>query len=314
VAGILLVQAQSEADAARAALEELQGREARLRNEVEAQKARREALRLRLELKTDETKQLADATAQVESAEARLEQANVAVEAADLRLKRMEVRAPAAGRVLALVARPGMRVTGMSANSMQDSSTVVTLYDPALLQVRADVRLEDVHRVRPGQQVRIESAAAPGGPLEGEVLMATSQADIQKNTLQVKVSVKEPPPSLRPDMLVQVTFLAPPPPKAKDAASQPLRLLVPRHLVESSEGGSHVWVADRAAGVARRRAVTLGLSGGDLVEVVEGLAVGDRLIVSGRDGLRDGERITVTGEEAAGAGQQLPRGGPKGKN
>ena len=48
---------------------------------------------------------------------------------------------------------------------------VENLYDPQMLQVRADVRLEDVPRVQSGQSVRIETASARG-PIDGEVLSA----------------------------------------------------------------------------------------------------------------------------------------------
>jgi RND family efflux transporter MFP subunit len=304
-------EAENELKAATASVDALKAREPRLRREVEAQRDRRNAMRQRLELKTEETRQLAEAGASVEAAEARVELARVTADSARLRLGRMIVRAPVSGRVLAVVARPGARLMGLTPGSLHDSSTVVSLYDPARLQVRADVRLEDVPRVRPGQPVLVETPAAPGGPLEGEVLFATSQADIQKNTLQVKVAIKDPPPTLRPDMLVQVTFLAPASPQNTDAGSEPLRLLVPRQLVEFGDGSTRVWVAEQAAGVARQKPVKLGQAGGDLVEVVEGLNAGDRLIVSGREGLRDGQRITVTGEEVpAGARpNRMPRGG-----
>ena len=117
------------------------------------------------------------------------------------------------------------------------------------------------------------------------------------------MAIKAPPSTLRPDMLVQVTFLAPPTPKSADPKSEPLRLLVPRQLVESGDGGARIWVADQAAGVARLKTVTLGLAGdADLVEVVEGLTAADKLIAGGRDGLREGQRITVTGEETGGSG------------
>jgi HlyD family secretion protein len=227
-----------------------------------------------------------------------VEQAQTIVDAAKLRLERMVVKAPSSGRVLALVARPGMRVMGLTPGALQDSSTVVSLYDPAKLQVRADVRLEDVPRVQLSQKVKIETPAAPGGPLDGEVLLPTSIADIQKNTLQVKVAIKDPPPTIRPEMLVQVTFLAPPAPKTKDAPTEVLRLLVPRQLIETGDGGAQVWVADQAAGVARRKTVKLGMPAGDLIEVLEGLTATDRLISGGRDGLTDGTRIRITGEEA----------------
>jgi multidrug efflux pump subunit AcrA (membrane-fusion protein) len=157
-----------------------------------------------------------------------------------------------------------------------------------------DVRLEDVGKVRPGQKARIETAALPGVALDGEVLMATSQADIQKNTLAVKVAINAPPAGLRPDMLCQVTFLSPPRPAGgAPKGADTLRLLVPRQLVES--GG--VWVVDQLAGVARLRAVETGLTSGELVEVVSGLSPQDKLIVGGREGLRDGMRVRVAGED-----------------
>jgi HlyD family secretion protein len=294
-----LRQAESELETAKASAEELKAREPRSKNEADALSHKRDALRKRLELKTDETRALAESEAGVQLMHSKLDKAKVAVEAARLRLDRMTVRAPRSGRVLALVARPGMRLMGLAQGSYQESSTIVTLYDPASLQVRADVRFEKVPQVRTGQPARIESPAAPGGALEGEVLFATAISDIQKNTLQVKVAIKSPPPTLKPDMLVQVTFLAPP--NAGEIASPAAtpRFLVPRSRVETADGGSYVWLADQAAGVARRRAVKLGSLAGDLVTVVEGLIASDKAIVSGRDGIRDGQRIRVTGEDAS---------------
>jgi RND family efflux transporter MFP subunit len=318
VAGSSLDKARSEVDAAEAAVEELQARQKRLPAEVAALKDKRDALSLKLKLKTDEVRQLGEAEAAVQTAEARLMQARTLRDVARLRLERTVIRAPISGRVLALVARPGTRLMGLAPGGMQESSTVVTLYDPARLQVRVDVRLEDVARVLPGQKVKIETAAVPGRSLDGEVLAATSQADIQKNTLSVKVAVKEPPSTLKADMLCQVTFLALPRPAgpAKKGA-EPYRLLVPRQLVESSSEGSRVWAADLLSGRARLRRVELGLTAGELVEVVSGVDSTDRLIVGGRDGLKDGDRVRVVGEDetlgihkaAGGGGGKAPPGG-----
>jgi RND family efflux transporter MFP subunit len=300
VADISVVRSQNEVDLLEFSVEELKAHLARAEKHVEALQEKCGALRLRLELKTEERRQHADAEAQVEAAEARVRQARVALDASSLRLERTAVKAPAAGRVLYLQARPGARVMGTSAVGGMDATTVVGLYDPARLQVRADVRLEDVPRVRPGQRVRIETPAAPGGPVHGEVLFPTSQADVQKNTLQVKVAIDNPPATLRPDMLVQVTFLAAASSHAAKDQSPLLRLLVPRPLVENAGDKPFVWVADQAAGVARRRVVKLGQGATDgLVEVLEGLNATDKIIASGRDGLSDGGRITVTGEEPA---------------
>ena len=186
----------------------------------------------------------------------------------------------------------------MSRNALHDASTVVTLYDPQVLQVRADVRLEDVPLVTPGQPVVIETPSSPE-TIRGEVLYATSSASVQKNTLEVKVALHDPPPTIRPEMLVAATFLAPDQQGQSAEETERERLLVPRELVESADGASSVWVAD-PDGVARRQPVRLGRAGtAELVEVLDGLAPTDRLIAGGRNGLADGDRITITGEDAS---------------
>lgn len=307
---INIARAKSELEATSSAVEELLSRQKRLPVEIAAFKDKRDALQLKLQLKTEEVRQAAEAEALMQTAKARLKQAQAARDAARLRLERMEIKAPASGRVLALVARPGMRLNGLNPGSLHDSSTVVTLFEPTKLQVRVDVRLDDVGKVLTGQKVKIETAAVPGRSLDGEVLMATSQADIQKNTLSIKVAVVDPPSTLKPDMLCQVTFLAPPQAANPTKEGDTFRLLMPKQLVVSSGDGNSVWVADRLSGTARLRRIELGVNAGDLVEVVSGLSSSDKLIVGGRDGLKDGDRITVAGEDES-MGLTLSSGRPK---
>lgn len=298
IATRIVQMAQSEFDGATAALQELKERGPTLEIQQKAWQRKCDALHRRLTMKTDEARALAEAKAQVESSMARVEQAELAVESAKLRLERMTIRAPITGRVLALHSRPGQRLMGMNAASERDASAVVSLYDPAQLQVRADVRLEDVPQVQMGQPVQIKTASSPQ-PLIGKVLAVTSQADIGKNTLQVKVSIDRPPAVIKPDMIAQVTFLAPEVPgQGTDGEGDPLRMLVPRELVERTDEGAVVWVTDPATNVARRRVVQLGQAGtSQLVEVAQGLSPLDKLIVSGREGISDGARVRVTGED-----------------
>lgn len=307
-------QARSDLETAAATVRELKTRSEKLQSEIAALAARRRTLQRQLELLIDERRDAEEGEANVQAAEALVRQARNAVDTAKLRLERMTVRAPQDGRVLRLVARPGRRVSGLSPYSLEESSTIVTLYDPKMLQLRTDVPLDQVPRVRPGQPVKIETEAVPGG-LEGEVLFKTAFTDLQKNTLDVKVAIKDPPADLRPDMLTRCTYLAAPEPNADAKPAEQLRLLVPGPLVETREGGSRVWVADQAAGVARTRTVKVGqpTGMGDLVEVLEGLNEVDKLIVGGREGLKDGERITVTGEDTTLGVEVTAKRGPSKK-
>ena len=299
VAARQIQEAENATARSTAELDGLRSRSDTLPRRVEALRSRKDTLAKQLEFRIEEAKRLAAAEADLRAAEARRSQAKVALDVSRLRLSRMVVTSPMNGRVLAVLAGPGTYLSGQEAQSNPQGSAVVSLYDPASLQVRADVRLEDVPRVVPGQPVTVETAASPE-PLKGVVLSATSSANVQKNTLEVKVGLESPPPSVGPEMLVKATFLAPPTEdKPSEAEEKRERILVPRRLVEGEGAARTVWVA-AADGTARKRAVTLGEAGTDeLVEVTDGLRPTDRLISGGRESLGDGDRIEITGEDPA---------------
>ena len=195
--------------------------------------------------------------------EARVEQARVALAEAKLRLDRMTVRAPVDGRVYQLVAYPGSTLAGgMGPVPNADGSTVVTMYRPEMLQVRADVRFEDIPKVSLGQPVLVNNPAL-AEPIAGKVLFVSSEANIQKNTLEVKVALDEPAPVLKPEMLVDVTYLAPKAAAAAGETSEADAAVCAAAAGRSGmRAGAFVWVADQSAGVARKTAVTTGSVGG----------------------------------------------------
>ncbi len=298
IAGRVLREARSELSAMENAVAELEARLPTLEAQVAALERKRAALGQQLELMTEQKRVVSAAEGSLAAANARRDQAQLALDVTQLNLERMVIRAPISGRVLTVDARPGKALTGLDPLAVQNSSAVVSLYDPSSLQVRVDVRLEDVPQVRIGQPASIETAAL-GKSVEGEVLWVTTRADIQKNTLQVKVAITHPPEMITPEMLAQVTFLAAP--QATETAiseQEPLRLLIPRALVAGTDGTSSVWIVDPLSGAARRQTVQLGRAGTDeLVEVSQGLDPTAKLIVSGRESLSDGSRIRIVGED-----------------
>ncbi len=300
IAGRILREAQAELSSAESALAELESRKPTLELQLAALQRKQAALSKQLEQMTEQKRAVSEAEAMLAAAGARRDQAQLAVDVAQLNLERMVIRSPIAGRVLTVDARPGTRLAGMDPLSEQTSSAIASLYDPAMLQVRVDVRLEDVPQVLIGQPASIETAAL-GKPVEGEVLWVTTQADIQKNTLQVKVAIKQAPEVITPEMLAQVTFLAPPQPVESTGEEQErLRLLIPRALVVGGEPSASVWIADVVNGVAKRQPVQLGRAGTDqLVEIAQGLDPTTKLIVSGRESLSEGTRIRITGEDSS---------------
>jgi len=293
-------RARADYETAQAQLAEFRDRKFSLEKELSAVKQKRDAINLQLQLLIDETKEKDETLAMLDVAKAKLTQMSVAESEAELRLRRMTIRAPVAGRIYKLVAMPGARVGAglMTENRGHDASCVVTLYQPESLQIRVDVRFEDIPKVSLGQSVAISNPAMSES-IHGTVLFISSEADIQKNTLQVKVGIDNSPDFFKPEMLVDVTFLAPKQAESRDVSKQELKLLVFEELIFDEGGVPFVWVANQTKGVAERTEVKLGRRGNDgMVEITNGLDVGSRLISRGSEGLANGNRIKVIGESA----------------
>ncbi len=298
IAGTSIDIALGKSNAAKALVEELHDRFDSLSNERDALASRCTALKTQLELLSAETQARDEERAHIKAAKARINQAEVAVAEAKLRLERMTIVAPVDGRVFRLIAHPGASIgTGMTQMEGHDGSTVITMYRPKMLQVRVDTRFEDIPKVSLGQTVKIGNPALPT-PLQGTVLFISSEADIQKNTLQVKVAIPDPPEVFKPEMLVDVTFLAPNLPDNHEETGNTIRLYIPQQLIQSDATGPYVWIADQSQGMARKSRVTLGpTSANGLVEIMAGAKVSSRVISSSVEGLVDGTRIQVTDED-----------------
>ncbi len=280
-------RADAEVAAAEARLAQARDRHERLRRaeaaasaELLAQAAHDVAVR------SAETAVAAAARGQTEAA---FQAAQVERAAAALEADRCRIIAPTAGVVLRLAVVPGRHLSLDSA----ETALVAELFDPARVQVRADVPLADAGAVRPGQRVEITCELLPGRTLSGAVVGVAGLADATRNTLAVHIALSDPPPSLRPDMLARVIILG-------DAtAGQPrptvAGLAAPlTALREHSADHAVVWVVD-AEGRLRRRGVVLGGSERDgWVPVSEGLALGEPVVLGAVDGLREGRRAQAT--------------------
>jgi multidrug efflux pump subunit AcrA (membrane-fusion protein) len=96
----------------------------------------------------------------------------------------------------------------------------------------------------------------PDTTFRGEVLRVTHEADLQKNTLQVKVGVSDPSPLLRPEMLTRVKFLPGDPggEARSDQRDAPVTTtLVPSGAIRERGGARDVLVVRNRRGSGRCR-------------------------------------------------------------
>jgi len=77
-------------------------------------------------------------------------------------------------------------------------------------------------------------------------------------------------------------------------------LLIPRAAVVEEENSQHVFVVEDEKAV--KNTISTGFTRGDMIEVSEGLADDDRVIIMGQSGLKDGAAVKVVTIDAAAAG------------
>ncbi len=295
---IELIRVQKEYENQKAITEATRARQPIIAAQINALQAEVKAAREHLELRINLTKMLENAKASVAKMQATVAAAQAARDEAQLRLERMEIRAPVAGVVMNRLVEPGSKLM-LNSNEMQ-SAQVLRLYDPAHLQVRVDVPLVDAAKIGVGQPAEVVVDVLPERTFKGHVTRIVNEADIQKNTLQVKVAIEEPDPAIKPEMLARARFFANLDARADGQAQ---RLLIPESVIMQHAGGhTMVWVADQARNVAVPRTITLtGTATNGWVQVETGLQPGDRVIADAPDNLRDGNRIRVLGEVAGDA-------------
>jgi len=288
----------------------------RLRTKYQAQQAKLESTRLRhsvlaariarneadvlaaqehMRLRTEERRKLDSSKSAVMRAEAELSRAVAAREEARLRLQRMEIRSPVSGIVMRRLTEPGSKLVISVDNPT--SAYVLSLYDPSRIQLRVDVPLAEVAKVGVGQSVEVAVEVLPDKVFAGTVTRVMHEANIQKNTLEVKVAIADPAPELRPEMLARARFLS-----KSEAPTDRQRqgMFAPASVFRSGGGTVTTWVLkdyDGDRGVARMRTVTLGNRQTDgWVEVLEGLQPADRVITQSSSELKENKRVRVIGE------------------
>lgn len=288
------VVARKKLEAARATVESLEQRRPILEAEIDLARAELTAAERLAELRTPERLALESARAGVLRADAALAQAVAARDEAALRLERTEIRAPIAGLVQSRLKYPGSKV--MASTDDPHSTHIVHLYNPAKLQARVDVPLADAAEIRVGQACEVVVEILPDRTFRGEVTRITNQADLQKNTLQIKVRLFDPPPMLKPEMLTRVKFLGSTPATDPGTANVAPRVLVPESSLSARDGADFVHaVRERRAdkGTLVRLPVTVLDRADGWVSVRGDLRPGDLLAV-GPDAPKGAARVRIT--------------------
>ena len=212
--------------------------------------------------------------------------ANLKLAEADARLAKISlddavVRAPFAGTVAKRHVQPGEKVS--------PDSTIVTLVDLRQMVLEAAVPAADIPAVSIGQRARFKVGGFGAREFDGEVQRINPITADGSRAITIYIAVPNPNQALKGGMFAQGALTL-------DNAAPVLA--VPQRAVHEEAGAAFVYTL-RDDKIARTN-VKIGPAapGSTFVEVRDGLAAGDRVIVTAITAEQVGQRVVVRSESA----------------
>jgi RND family efflux transporter MFP subunit len=198
------------------------------------------------------------------------------------------VRAPIGGHVSRRHVQPGEKA-GVD-------GPLVSIVDLSRLEVQTQAAVSDVARIALGAPAQVVVEGIGERHFDGQVERINPGAEPGTRSINFFVSLPDQGGLLRVGMFATVLL--------RVGGADPVPAL-PLAAIRSDAGLDFVWVV--AGDRLRRQPVTLGRRDerARLVQVISGLALGERVLASRFDGLRDGQAVRLV-ESASGAGGAAP--------
>ncbi|HEU5284296.1 MAG TPA: efflux RND transporter periplasmic adaptor subunit, partial [Burkholderiales bacterium] len=193
-------------------------------------------------------------------AQTALAQARANLGVAQAKLDQTVILAPVDGTLISRNVEPG--------NVVQSGKELMALAPEGETQVVVQIDEKNLAQLRIGQHALASADAFPRERFAAVLVYINPGIDALRGSVEVKLRVPTPPAYLRQDMTVSVDI---------EVARSAGTVVVPADTVRDANG-AQPWVLAVDGGRAVRRAVKLGLKGDGRVEVLDGVAPGDRLI------------------------------------
>lgn len=194
---------------------------------------------------------------------------------AEWRLGKTTIRAPFEGRLTDRVVNQGQHLRP------GDTLFTVTDFDPIIARIYLPEK--DVLALNPGSNVRIRMKASDDVSFRGRIRQISPVVDPATGTVKITVEAVNPPAFVRPGAFVNVDILR----ETRQGA-----IVLPREAIVRELRDAHVFIAG-TGNIAKKRAVTLGLEEGGLVQILSGVQPGETVVTAGQGGLKDGSLIKI---------------------
>jgi RND family efflux transporter MFP subunit len=163
---------------------------------------------------------------------------------------------------------------------------ICTIVDMDSLEIEVDVNEAYIQRVRQDQPVTATLDAYPGWKIPSRVIAIVPTADRQKATVRVRIGFLERDERILRDMGVKVAFLED---QTGAAEAQTATVYVSQDAVQTDSDGNFVWIVRDDA--VLRRPVSVGQASGPRIQIMSGLAAGDRIVIAAAQELVAGQAV-----------------------
>jgi RND family efflux transporter MFP subunit len=209
---------------------------------------------------------------------------------ANLQLQDTTLRAPYDGVIAERFVEEGQNVQAkQSVVKFQDVDEIEIAVDVPEAVMAANLQSSDI------VQLVAEISGAPGVRFPVRVSEMAQRADPTTQTFNVRVAMQAPEGiSVLPGMSATVTMTY------RRASILESRTMIPITAVHKQSGGKQVvWVIEKGD-IVLARPIKLGTAIGGEIEIVDGLADGDRIAIAGVNQLRDGMQVRDLGTDLGG--------------
>ena len=253
-----------------------------------------------------------------------VEQAKAALKQARDDLSKTTIYAPMAGTISALNKEQGEIALG----SQFQKDVILIIADLSEMEAQVNVDENDIVSIGIGQKAEIEVDAMLDQPLNGVVYEISNSANVagggtaeQKTEFEIKISITDPPKTLRPGMTASADVIT----KTQESAlSVPLQTVAARTVDQLTMKGEKRKDAEARfkpdkdgfvevvfcieGGKAIAKQVKTGIQSDDLIEILEGLKEGDEVVTGSyraiSKDLENGGVVTISKEPKKPSGAQ----------